>query len=108
MAELRKVRLAPMREADKGGSGDKTTAGREPTADSAKQSQSPAADGGQSPPCKNDDVSCQTNPIAAGRNVEPSAGAEKMSECAKQTQFADPVQSQETPFGGGQRPGDEC
>jgi hypothetical protein len=104
MGELRRVHLAPMRQADKGGSGDQAPAHREPTADSAKQTQFSAADGGQSPPCKKDDVSCETNPIAAGRNVEPSAGGEKMTECAKQSQFAEPVQSQGTPVGEADRP----
>jgi hypothetical protein len=99
MAEMRKVRLAPARQAHEGGGGDTTPAHLEPTTDSAKQTQFSAADGGQSPPCKKDDVSCQTNPIPAGRNVEPSAGAEKMSECAKQTQFAEPVNSLGTPVG---------
>jgi len=104
MAELRRVRLAPMRQADKGGSGDQTTAHLEPTADSAKQTQFSPADGGQSPPCKKDDASCQTNPISAGRNVEPSGGGAKMTECAKQTQFAEPVQSQGTPVGQADKP----
>ena len=106
MAELRKVRLAPMRQADKGGSGDQAPAHREPTAHSAKQSQSQfsAEDGGQSPPCTNDDVSCQTNPIPPGRNVESSAGGEKVTECAKQTQFAGPVHSQGTPVGQADKP----
>jgi len=99
MAEMRKVRLTPMREADKGGSGDQAPAHREPTTDSAKRTESPAADGGHRTLCQADDVSCETNPIAAGRNVEPSASGGKMTECAKQTQFAEPVQSQGTPIG---------
>jgi hypothetical protein len=99
MGEMRKVRLAPARQADA-----PTPARPETMTDSAKQTQFSAADGGQSPPCKKDDVSCQTNPIPAGRNVEPSVGGEKMTECAKQTQFAEPVQSQGTPVGQADKP----
>jgi len=99
MGELRKVRLEPARQADA-----PIPARPEPMTDSAKQTQFSAADGGQSPPCKKDDVSCETNPIAAGRNVEPSASGGKMTECAKQTQFAESVQNQGTPGGEADKP----
>jgi hypothetical protein len=58
MAELRKVRLTPMRQAT-----DPTPARPETMPDSAKQTQFSAADGRQSPPCTKDDVSCETKPI---------------------------------------------
>jgi len=99
MAELRKVRLTPASKA-----ADPTVARPETMTDSAKQSQFSAADGGQSPPCTKDAVSCETNPIPAGRNVEPPAAAEKTTECAKQTQFAEPMQSQEAPVGEADKP----
>jgi hypothetical protein len=58
LGDLCKVRLMPARQAT-----DQSPAGTEATTDSAKQSQFSAADGGQSPPCKKDDVSCETKPM---------------------------------------------
>jgi len=63
MKELQNRRLLRKPGPADGGTGEKNPAQREPMADSAKQSQSPPADGGDGPPCKADGLSCETNPI---------------------------------------------
>jgi hypothetical protein len=96
MAELRKVRLAPMRQVDKGGSGDKTPAYLEPTTDSAKQSQFPGpASDPDGTPCRlaGGDGSTASQPDhrqAALDDATQVARGDSVAERAKQSQFAEP------------------
>jgi hypothetical protein len=56
------------------------------TIDSAKQSQSPGADRGQSTLCKAGDLPCETKPIPTGDGDQTPAGSELTTFCAKQSQ----------------------
>ena len=70
MKEMQNRRLLRKQGPADGGTSEQTPARTDRMADCAKQSQSPAAEGGPSPLHQADDLSCKTNPIS-GPGLQP-------------------------------------
>ena len=102
MKELQNRRLLRKSEPADARTNDESPAQQAPMTDCVKQSQSPAADGGDGPPCNADDLSCETKPISGGQSDETPACGEMEACCAKQSQFPGSVQNQVTPSAGRQ------